>query len=59
MPKEGYFLKRGAEGRVFVKVWGQREGITKRLGPRGGYYLKSGAEGRVLLKDWDRGEGIT
>ena len=58
MPKEGYFLKRGAEGRVFVKVWCRREGISERERPRVGYLLKSGAEGRVYLKELGRRKGI-
>ena len=42
-PKGGYFLKSGAEGRVFLKEWYRGEGISARVGPGGGYFLKSRA----------------
>ena len=48
-PRGGYFLKSGAEGRVFLKEWGRGEFISQRMGPRGGYFFKSGVERRVFL----------
>ena len=50
-PRVGYLLKSGAEGRVFLKERGRREGISYREGQRVGYLLKSGAEGRVFFKE--------
>ena len=47
-PKGGYFLKNGAEERVFLNEW---SGGVYFLGPRGGYFLKCGSEERDLLRN--------